>query len=306
MFVDPWDSPVALSLEQFFADVYYEVALARSGISLEVFVRLLDFYARTLEGTTNWMASRGRRTGILGDLIRLELERSRPDPLVIVTFNHDLVLENEIRRLGRLAGHWCLESLYGDLGLAPAWATPRVRTFPQHEDGCDHEPSVLLLKLHGSLNWLLRTRDREPQLGTLFPSSGKKTIYVNNPVEARHVGMTITMGSGSGRTKWYGWPLIVPPIYEKQKIVGIGVLQRVWDRAREEISLADRLVILGYSLPDADFYARQMLRGAFGENDLDDVHCINPDAALAEKLKQCLTTKVVRLYQDAESYLTHG
>jgi len=56
-FGNPW-RPTPASLEQFFADVYYDVATNRTAQSFEVFVSLLDLYAQVLEETTNWMAER--------------------------------------------------------------------------------------------------------------------------------------------------------------------------------------------------------------------------------------------------------
>lgn len=302
-FVNPWET-TGVTLEQFFADVYYEVAAERSTKALKVFVRLLDLYVQTLEVTTNWMASKGRHRGLIGKLIEHEVEKSAP--VTIITFNHDLVIENEIRRFLTTDDSWCLESLYGDIGLSPIYSPrPGVR-FPHHQEKCSHSPLIKLLKLHGSLNWLLRTRKREPELGTLFPTSGTKSIFVDDDVQAAHVGVTIESGSRQGRTSWYGWPLLVPPIYDKQRIVGIGLLQKVWDQARDAIREAEKVVLVGYSLPDADFYARQMLRGSFADNPVDDVFCINPDASLATKLKSTLTCRVTRLYDDIGTYLNVG
>jgi len=99
----------------------------------------------------------------------------------------------------------------------------------------------------------------------------------------------------------------VPPIYDKQRVTGMRLLQQVWDRAYERIRAADRLVMFGYSVPDADVLARQMLRTAVRVNlDLECVDCINPDATVAAKLRQVLDVPVVRVYADVPSFLDHS
>ena len=84
-----------ISLEQFFADVYYEVVAARTEVAFAVYLQLLHLYNRVLSTTTNWMSEHAR-LGDLDNLLRLELKRT-PD-VTIITFNQDLVLENVIQR----------------------------------------------------------------------------------------------------------------------------------------------------------------------------------------------------------------
>ena len=50
-----------------------------------------------------------------------------------------------------------------------------------------HDPAVRLLKLHGSLNWFVRTRDKNPSISALFPGQ-RKTIYT-------HMDGQISVGS---------------------------------------------------------------------------------------------------------------
>jgi hypothetical protein len=99
----------------------------------------------------------------------------------------------------------------------------------------------------------------------------------------------------------------VPPIYDKQRITGMGLLQAVWDQANAAIMKAERLVLFGYSLPDADVLSKQLLRTAVRRNrSLNCIDCINPDANVVTKLRQLLDSPVVRLYRDASSYLMYG
>ncbi len=270
-------------LEQFFADVYYEVASMRSSRAFPVFVELLHLYVVTIAATTNWIGL-NRRIGVIGRLMRL-LKAQDPD-LTVVTFNHDLVLENAALRMPGGRDGWCLQSLYGE---------PDVRTlntegeekFRYHRDDCLHEPPFRLLKLHGSLNWGVRSLKKDPAMGTLFPTK-QRQIFMHDTRYAFSAGK-MSGGSGGGRKSWYFWPLIVPPIYDKSRVTGMAVLNGLWGQASEAIRSSERLVLFGYSLPDADVLAAQMLRHAFRANqNLERVDCINPDAAIANKLKSRL------------------
>ncbi len=186
-FADPWDRSVPFpSLEQFFADVYFDVATGRKQTTFECFVSLLQLYRYVLAETTNWIVDRINGSfGILGRLLRFELERSAPDPLTIITFNHDLVIEAEVAKLPYMTDRWCIEGLYENAELESIEGpSPR---FPRHsgrQDPCAHSSPVRLLKLHGSLNWVVRSRSADPMRSTVFPSNRTRKIYLHN---CRHV-----------------------------------------------------------------------------------------------------------------------
>jgi hypothetical protein len=302
-FQNPLDGEPPAPLEQFFADVYYEVATHRSATAFEVFKTLLRLYLRVLARTTNWMAVR-RDEGVLGKIMRSHLTAAHEDQLTVITFNQDLVLENIVARLPRTAGTWCLEGLYGDPTITPV-TRKGANIFPLHQPGCQHRAPIRLLKLHGSLNWTLRTSKKQPTLATLFPTDRDKPIYLIDERQAILDVAEQNTGVGPGRRTWFLWPLIVPPIYDKQRITGMTVLQNLWDQAEHAVRDADRLVLLGYSLPEADVLARQMLRRGFLANRLTAIDCINPNVEIAAKLKQHLACKVVRLFHDAGTYLEY-
>lgn len=301
-FYDPWSPGSPASLEQFFADIYYDVSSGGSG-AFDAYVDVLRLYQVVIAATTNWMAGSNRRIGALGKLLRGELKRSDPDQLTVITFNQDLVLENVIARLPRKTQTWCLRALYADPRLTDLPAQG-LDTFPLHDDSCDHDTRIQLLKLHGSMNWGVRSRNQRPTRNALFPAQRDREIFCWNP-KAIYTQASLS-GGGQGRRNWYLWPLVVPPIYDKQRLVGTSVIQDMWDKATRAVERADRLLIVGYSLPEADVLARQMLRRAFAVNPLQAVHCVNPDSRVAQKLKQSLDARVVYLYHDLPTFLASG
>lgn len=258
---------------------------------------------RSLAATTNWMAVR-QNTGVLDKLLRQEIANSAPDRPIVITFNQDLVLENAATRLKRRKDQWCLNSLYGEWSLSPLVATESTTpVFKQHDESCPDDPPIDLLKLHGSLNWGLTSATEDPTIGTVFPRGTARKVHVMNRRQVRVAGMMRT-GSARGRKRWHLWPLIVPPIYDKQRIIGMQILQSMWKRASDAITVADRLVLVGYSLPESDITARQMLRRSFSANGpLRSVVLVNPDPTMGAKLQRILGTKVLHVYSDLRSYL---
>ena len=57
----------------------------------------------------------------------------------IITFNHDLVIENDIYKRKRLRERWCIHKSYGTFGEGRTYLeTKGVSMFPIHSDKCDH------------------------------------------------------------------------------------------------------------------------------------------------------------------------
>jgi hypothetical protein len=228
--------------------------------------------------------------------------------LTVITFNQDLLIEVAFERIRRTSP-WCLHSLYGGVDLKPLYYPARSASafgglFDNHPaNQCNHAPALRLLKLHGSLNWATRRSTADPTIDTIFPRQ-KKDVYVQN---ARHIQtgtQRMSTGPGSGRRSWYLWPLIVPPIYEKERIIGIDVIRDIWNQAATALREAQRVVVLGYSAPESDVLARQLLRRSYARNaDLFEIVVVNPDMMVAAKLKQSLACTSLTVFDDINTYM---
>ena len=94
-----------------------------------------------------------------------------------------------------------------------------------------------LNKLHGSLNWFYYGKNPSQ----LYLASGFNTQiekYMTDPLI----------------------PLIIPPVYDKTSIVDIQSTRYLWLRSRNFLENADRIFIIGYSLPDSDLNVRLMFK----------------------------------------------
>lgn len=102
---------------------------------------------------------------------------------------------------------------------------------------------IFLLKLHGSFNW------------GLCPFTGEVKMYA--PVGDFDMYERLCNGK---RTCHLGkhscQPLLIPPTIEKN--LGIPALQIVWEQAKDFLSQATELHVIGYSAPEADKGAQEL------------------------------------------------
>jgi hypothetical protein len=286
------DPPV--SLEEHLGRLYFEMQNSGSDSSRRAYFNLVQLYQSELLKTTNWMIG---RSGCLKKLLGEELRNGRT--VSIVTFKHDLLAENALALLAphRHPGSWCIQHAYGIGELAVITSTGN-----QFETQCPGrmDTHVKVLKLHGSVNWVFRTRDPYPPKNFGQGSRRKLFLWTNTTLPDR-VGVKLHT-PGHGRD-WYLWPFIVPPIYEKHGLIR-GELEQVWRSARQEVARAERVIFWGYSFPRADLHARYFFESAANSNDaLRRPVLINPDPAAEGELWKVLRPRSVRHYRHIGEYL---
>jgi hypothetical protein len=151
--------------------------------------------------------------------------RIRGEKATVISFNWDLVLDQKL--FGEVSpSNYGLESAVG----------PR------------------LLKPHGSLNWY--------EADQIEPVSADKRIELHPAsdeypaVEAFVLPRQIVSKTNRRYT-----PLIVAPTYIKDFSRPISV--KLWRRCTEALSIAKRIYVLGYSLPESDMQAQFIFRCGF-------------------------------------------
>ena len=133
---------------------------------------------------------------------------------------------------------------------------------------------VHIYKLHGSLNWELGCGD---QIRLSFCSDDQKPT----PYEGKYPG---------------SW--IMPTFF---KNFGVPLLD-VWQKARRALNIADEIIVIGYSLPEADSDARLLL----GTNQIEDKKLIivDPNAkCLQERYKAITKNQNPELFCSLADYL---
>lgn len=284
------DRPIGL--EEYLGRLYFNVHHNPLAASVRAYFELIDLYAWEVIETTQWMIG---KPGLIKRV--LEKEFQARDQVSIVTFNIDLLVENALERLAHSRGgpQWGLGTAYGFSKPLKTASSP-VPLFEY--DGLS---SIRLFKMHGSVNWIFKTRDYHPP-ADLVSQPREVWQLMDKRLPTRRMRLQPTAGA-KGRSVWYAFPLIVPPIYEKHAFIRTH-LQEMWDNAEQALESADKVVFWGYSFPSADTHARQFFQGMADRNAvLRAPTIINPDPAVGSALWALLGADRVTQYRDAQGYL---
>ncbi len=272
-------------LEEVFGLVYSDTRLqplpegARGAFTI-----LCQIYAKVLLGTTNWI-----RPSAFGPLALLLGRLHEWGTCTVVTFNQDILIEKALSALNPTKPLW-----FPDTGYKvhfENYTTGVGTTAAQEKDirklfalGNGRESAVHVLKLHGSLNWYTPTRS-----ATDIPSTMRQNaIYRCTRRLSIPEKLTFVYPGGKGRKRWYTWPVMVPPVYEKGPFMR-SVLGPVWSDAQRALKAATAIVVYGYSFPSAAQRARSFFRRARASNpNLRCVVVINPNQAAAAEAREVL------------------
>lgn len=161
-----------------------------------------------------------------------------------VTFNYDDFLDAALYA----TDHW---NPYWGYGF---FCRPSANTVSEFSQG-PNSSDLILLKLHGSVNWWPRLGYTKPfALDAIVHHHGWegsiRHLYYRHDVVARHLESE---------------PVIVPPVLSKSDLVAQPVLRLVWSLAHEHLSTADSVTFIGYSLPPADTAARVLFEEALAD-----------------------------------------
>jgi NAD-dependent SIR2 family protein deacetylase len=242
-----------------------------SRMSLESTFTFIDLEAEKEEGLSN-VTLRTAREELL-KIIRLTFYRTLKGPpcnvhsrLVqhfrqsdsVISYNYDILADNAL-----FYDHKLNENNY----LVPfrrvfyqgSWMSPRQSV-----------SSMKLIKLHGSLNWLhcKKCSSLLCFLGEKTPedySSGQPTL-VNCP------------HCDSNELEY----ILIPPILHKR--YNLPGMPQLWEEAEAELSKADRVVVIGYSLPPTDFRSELLFRSALGERNFA-IDIVNPRKRVLNRFK---------------------
>jgi hypothetical protein len=146
----------------------------------------------------------------------------------LVTFNYDTVIEESMPENISL---WTPRDGYGvgASGITRGWAK---KWLMKHSINNTKSTQIRLLKLHGSLNWVL---------------------YKTSKVRLKPRPYVVRSKNGKAM---FDKAAILPPGWHKR--VDRNPYNALWRQARLEIEKCATLVIIGYSLPDTDLIARAL------------------------------------------------
>lgn len=200
----------------------------------------------------------------------------------VVRFNYDLLVESELLRRGL----WSPIDGYGLNGSDPSI---KLKLEPR-------KSKIAVLKLHGSINWQLPN--------TMDGIRIKHWDLFGEPyfprLLDRNSSVTKSIRRQSGR---FGFmPSFVKPLGTGQMLFGGVGMWDIWRQASESLRKADEVVLIGYSLPEADAAASILVAASIRpESKLVVVDPVVEDIAV----RLCRLTAHSRIYryETLEEYL---
>lgn len=195
--------------------------------------------------------------------------------IACITFNYDDILDRALWEVNRVstimthASYWHPDGGYG------FFCRPSVSCINMVSVSMD-QAAMLLLKLHGSINWRIRLGFPQPYgvdaLVHHEPWSPSLMDYqdpVDPDVIERHLDPD---------------PFIVPPVLMKSALVEQPILRLVWSQAFGALRRADRVVFVGYSLPVTDIAARFLFGEALQRLSPDRIEVVNLAPKAAQRM----------------------
>lgn len=189
----------------------------------------------------------------------LKTDRRKGLDVSVITFNYDIGLD---------------VAMY-DAGIRPNYFVNPL------QDNYTYESQVDMMKLHGSLNWGVDDQNQEIyafDLRGLLDRSGK---IPRGPVPIT-VGSDIQEHCKSSGRNVGSSPVIVPPSWNKADYHSM--VSKVWAAAARNLSEAEYIYIIGYSLPLTDSFFRHLYAlGTAGESWIRSIVVFNPDGSKQTK-----------------------
>lgn len=131
---------------------------------------------------------------------------------------------------------------------------------------------VKILKLHGSLNWMLCEQCKRMEIFNELETFRIKKYCRNINCNSILI------------------PFIVPPVWNKN--VYVERLQSLWKEAINILEKADRIIIIGYSFPALDLYSIDLIRLAVELNSSVKITVVNGRSFDYEQLQRRIGHKI--------------
>lgn len=187
---------------------------------------------------------------------------AKEDNLAVITLNWDSVFEKTLMETCQRWNEKHLNSkVFPDLCFYDYTFENDGSRIPSTLVKAQGYYNLKLLKLHGSINWLVC-----PKCGRVYTDYRKnialKEIGTLQKSEqyCRVCEGQIDCGENAPRLE----SLIITPTYLKE--FNNLHLQNIWYNAYIDLTEADEIVFIGYSLPDADFEMKNLLKRAVGKH----------------------------------------
>jgi hypothetical protein len=212
------------------------------------------------------------RVAPLPDWLRRLVARWHEDQATVVTLNYDTIVEAAytevvvVRTAHDEKRNYVHATQIRRAPLTPIWHRVAGAL------GASDCPSFRLVKLHGSIDWVYSGRESfygEPIFDAHGPESWATYGVIDRPDLLRDKV-----------------PLVVPPTSGKSTFFNNEILRGQWTDAFDRLAAANRIFVIGYSLPPTDELMNNLLRTSVTEH--TEVLPVNPDPVVADRLELSL------------------
>ncbi len=151
----------------------------------------------------------------------------------------------------------------------------------------DIKPAMVLLKLHGSINWY-------PRRGYLKPFSVDAIMHHETwfePSRYKEIQEAVIFHIEPE-------PFLVPPVLVKSAIVEQPILRLLWHLAYNALYRAQRVTFIGYSCPLTDIAVRILFEESLQLLPKDNIHIVNFARGRLEQ------QKIIKAYQQVFPYIS--
>ena len=184
--------------------------------------------------------------------------------ITCITFNYDDVFDQALWEFARAVNFMEKPAYWHPDGGYGFFCKPSVACIGDVQARMDWT-SMLLLKLHGSVNWRIRRGFPQPY--------GIDAIvhfqeWFSPPLPIEDDPETIELHLERE-------PFIVPPVLVKSVLVEQPILGLVWSLAYDELTKADEIIFIGYSLPITDLAATFLFSEAIRDETISNIKVVN-------------------------------
>jgi len=182
-----------------------------------------------------------------------------------VSFNYDILLDVALMEMLR-------HDIYSDYGIEFANSRDNFDSPSFNKWKPPGDKSVLILKPHGSLNWMQ------------CPSCDSIAISGNAKGQIFKTGLLNTIECCPNDNSPMQFVVEPPSYFKRYKNY---FLQATWIKLHETLAAADKIVFIGYSMPDADVMIKYAFKRACFSK-IKKIVVVDPDITVKERYERVL------------------
>lgn len=222
-------------------------------------IDLINNVFRTIN--SNWDCELHRRFGKL-----IKEQHDNTFNTTIISFNYDLLVDKAFASEGLSINKDYSYYLWLHQFVSYDKRDPKnlimLLQFRRPKDIPDN--NIELLKLHGSLNWFALyylNQNIDSPKHIFYQDLGRLEEFINRECNVQFAGWPEPYSPKIEKMKISR--VIIPPIIEKLRKFKSGAsFESLWRRAFEKLMNADKVVFVGYSMPQADYLAKWLFQTA--------------------------------------------